>query len=512
MILHRRIIETPQLGGATTSLVTFGHGKLGGKISGVFDNAQPIVEAGLRMPPPGFALASGFFERFMYGPSGFRQHFDRIRAEADKVSLVCHIRSLRDSISFTDQEMEAIAEIERAFRGQVIAIRPSLEGESRGVGVTRTYVVGLFETPEENVQELADLIKTAIAYGVITKNALAYTRRKGVELEVALWILPVIGTKNIHRTKLSDIDFPDGEEFFYPAVAACGYTVARLDGKGRLLAVTGIGGKAVRGEGHELLFDGSGTSVYHRIELDQIDSFSISFNDLRERRLFGDNAMIYNMGVPFVNGDPRDALSRFAPNLYRLGIVLGSPHYFELAMASAEDAPTMLQLAEAPQYVLPEQTFDDAALVTSREVIGIGSKVCDKVLVVFGLPKEVKGIVDKFNLENKNYLLVVGSTALYDRNRPCLEYHNLSNAGAVVENLAEYAWRSQRTLEGHVKGLFMDSDILYLTGNLPIDKLGDIFGKDNVRQLSDELAFVVGRKAKVTVDERVPRGEVVLVD
>ena len=272
-MLQRRIIEKPQLSGTTTSLAVFGHGKLGGKISGVFDNAQPIVECGLRMPPSGFALASGFFERFMDGPDGIRNHFDMIRT-ADKVRAVSRISSLRDSISLNDQEMEAIAEIERTFRGQVIAIRPSLEGESRGVGVTRTYMLGLFDTPEENVQYLADTIKTAIAYGVIGKNTLAYTARKGIELEAALWILPVIGARHKHKTQLS-FDYPEGEEFFYPAVSACGYTVARLDGKGRALAVRGLGSKAVRGQGHELLFDAGHIEAYGKIDTDQIDSFSI---------------------------------------------------------------------------------------------------------------------------------------------------------------------------------------------------------------------------------------------
>ena len=281
-VLQRRLIEKPQLGGAITSLNVFGHGKLGGKINGVFDNAQPLVECGLAMPPPGFALASGFFERFEGGQDGIRERMKAINEITDRVAYVNNVRLLFDEgLKFSDQEMEAIAEIERTFRGQVIAIRPSLEGESRGVGVTKTKIIALLDEPVENIETLVDAIKSAYR-SAFSKDAFAYTKRKGVEPLAALWILPVIGEEHRHSTSLSDFEGKESERFFYPWIASCGYTHATLDKKGKALVVFGMGSKAVKGQGLPIIFDADTYEPFASEPHHLLDAFIIDHGFVRE--------------------------------------------------------------------------------------------------------------------------------------------------------------------------------------------------------------------------------------
>ena len=225
------------------------------------------------------------------------------------------------------------------------------------------------------------------------------------------------------------------------------------------------------------------------------------------------------MGLPSIYGqDPRNSFVRFVPNLYRLGLALGSSHYFEIASEVEGGIPTILQFATAPQYDLSAQLDsepNESALLNSREVVGIGSKTADKIIfVVGGSAHAIVHLLNRLNSENSGYVLVAHGNLLFDLSTDHLTYEDISNAATVVEDTTYQSWRSLRSLEGHVKGLFMDSDILFLTSSLSIEKLEGAFGKENVKMVVEGSAtvLVIDRKVKVTVDERIPRGEIVLVD
>ncbi len=58
----------------------------------------------------------------------------------------------------------------------------------------------------------------------------------------------------------------------------------------------------------------------------------------------------------------------------------------------------------------------------------------------------------------------------------------------------------------------MDSDILYMADNLSFERLKQLVGRENVK-LIDKCGrvFEINRKVRVTVDERIPQGEITLI-
>ncbi len=493
----------------------YGGGQDGDKVTTVYSHADEICAAGARLPPNGFVLQTGFFDRFMEGPYGMRTKLPELRA----LSQDGHDQFLLQlSIDFTSEQMSFLSIIAKQLRGKVIAIRPSLVGESRGVGVTQTELVYLNGTFEQDLQKLQRAVQKAF-FSTFSKNTQSYLERKGIDLQAALWILPVVGRERI-REVFDGFSQTITGQFFYPEISGCGYT-RYLDAQAKMAVANGFGSRAVDGVVRPILFDMQTLGAI-RAQYRDLDAYDSSAEVLRRRRAaFSERDCYLNSGLVSAEYDAGHLFRSTAPTLLQLGDQLGNTFYMEFATEDASvPVPVILQLSRALEFDQPvfdiKQRCDDFSQIGfSDEVIGIGKITSQKILFIGA---SVNGddvqLVEKFNRENKGYVLVATPDLLYNpaRRGGCLSFHHICNAAAIIENNPG-GWRSDmRTLDGHARGLLADSGILLISLALNPERL---LALTDINVLSVQNAVgqvVVERPITISVDERVTVGEIRLSD
>jgi hypothetical protein len=363
--------------------------------------------------------------------------------------------------TLTQEEYRTLDKVCRSYGDDILAVRSSAQGDSRGTGIYRSeFALNRFDDVKHS------LLRVLGSY--FSPNAVAFRKDAATGDGFGVIVEPLIGEQS-----------REWKTGFAPIISGFGYT-STARGAGYLNVVPGLGG-GVEAENGEMVtremlekFDGN----LGRYVLEAQGRILDGWQERRASALLGINFEVNTddwryrpQGLVFNRAaEPSDSvenvslssdcdIDRLADvNLFpvfdmmgRMENEFGKPQYFEWAMTLSERNPKywLLQIADVDKN-LDVMDFGDVGkiLFSGHSVIGTGVKDCTGISYCWN-PDDVWS-VSKFNEANKNYVLIYSShlaSSMAGRYR--LEYIHINNASVL---LCLHSASHGSGLTGHFEG------------------------------------------------------------
>ncbi|MFA5273576.1 MAG: PEP/pyruvate-binding domain-containing protein [Candidatus Peribacter sp.] len=321
-----------------------------------------------------------------------------------------HQRKTPDSLCSLNEQI-----LER-YRGAVLALRSSAFGERGGTGIYDTRFFAPTGDHESDLRMLGELEGLVYA-SAFSQKAKAYRAKHPTEHGMGMLVQPVVGQQ-----------FGD---HYMPIMSGSAYT--SLHGKMTIRIVPGLGTMAVDDSAPVLTqLPDEETFIGMLSAVDEVDGINLTNGRVERIPTPPDlKAHLSHQSVLHL----WDAMHRLTTS--------SRDYYLEWATACSNDhqKPKVLQIA--PYLDTPSESVDlsceqGVQIAEGHDIVNHGRKLCVKIIIVRlgDWNEEVKKRLFEFNLDNRNYLLIVPQEASSSFKREMrIDFDQLSNASAVLEDV-----------------------------------------------------------------------------
>jgi len=404
-----------------------GGGEIGSKASQLIEKTPTLKKLGFHTPKR-TVLAEGFFNDF-FQKSGLGANLRDVSANADTETVV-------KNSSFSSEQLETLQTICRSYGDKPLVIRSSAKGDARGTGTYKSVFV------DNNITDFNQGLKQVLA-SYFSPDAIAFRKDAATGEGFGVLIEPIIGH-----------DF-EGE--IAPILSGFGYT-STSRGECHLTIVPGLGCAVESRDGERITK--SQIDKYNGILSDYIDDAQYENGNVARRNvaLFRTNEFVcirdayrakvfhpYEKEIIDSTIEYHDDIKIVFDNLNlnpvfsamkKMERAFKKPQYFEWAMTAENGKPVfwIIQIADVDKKLdLVDFENSGEVIFTGHTVTGNGVKEASKIVVCY-YPDDV-GQLDKFNKENKDYILIYSGnlTCSVWKKEKLLNYRNFSNASVLLE-------------------------------------------------------------------------------